>query len=517
MREGGRVALVLFAVLLFASLVATLPTSAQDPSVGVMQSEDARNLTYDQNTMYLYGQSDEERQETWPMWTHSATSDVESDDTVGEGNVGGSNSGGGTREFLWEGSNPPAEAVPIDSSIPITGAIKLQIICNWEQDQCSKQVDIILRLGSRDIGQVSIDMPDENDYYYFEFYHQFDEIPADETFGIRLSFQKPGGIGDGYNLDLGRDNSWMDIPVLAPYQENIPGLDNPNGYESPYSQASGFQAQEANSTSIFGLIFWGVFGIGVFVGGFMFLPPIPLKELTILFTGLGILVSMLIAPIIAGPLAAGMAANPDDPDVWTIEELAQLEERDGTFLGDELVTGYTFTLYAEYDQVYTTKDGSETISGLGYESDGAILGDIEISRRGREYVQLFFSLFHVDLTPGQAVMAEITIINTTDPATGQEVILPMYANPNDSPEIVTVTVDGVDSIRYGIPHEACTLIGEDSAWGMYAHISTLVGLLLGGIGFWMAFRGESSSEDDEDFEEDEEWDEEDDLDELEDI
>ena len=518
MRGEGRAALVLFTVLLFASLVATIPTSAQEPGVGVMQSEDARNLTHEQNVMYLYGNSNEERQETWPMWTHSATSDVESDDTVGEGNVGGTNSGGGTREFVWDGSNPPAEPVPIDTSVPITGAIKLQLICNWEQDQCSKQVDIVLRLGSKDIAHVSIDTPDEDDYYYFEFHHQIEEVPAGETFGIRLSFQKPGNVGDGYNLDLGRDNSWMDIPVLPSYQETIPGLDNPDGYESPYSQASGFRSEAANSTSIFGLIFWGVLGIGVFVGGFMYLPPIPFKELTILFTGLGLLVSMLVAPLVAGPLATGMAANPDDPDVWTIEELAQLEERDGTFLGDALVAGYSFTLYAEYDQVYVTKDGAETISGLGYESDAYILGDLDISRRGREYVQLFFSLYHVDLRPGQAIMAEITIINTTDPATGQDVILPMYADPNGSPQIVTVTVDGQDSIRYGIPHEVCTLIGEDSTWGMYAHISTLVGLLLGGIGFWMAFRGVASTDEvDEELEEEDDWDEEDELVELEDI
>ena len=511
MRGGGRAALVLFAVLLFASLIATIPTSAQEPGAGVMQSEDARNLTYEQNTMYLYGNSNEERQETWPMWTHAATSDVESDDTVGEGNIGGTNSGGGTREFLWDGSNPPAEAIPIDSSIPITGAIKLQLICNWEQDQCSKQVDIILRLGNKDVGQVSIDMPDENDYYYFEFYHQFDEIPADETFGIRLSFQKPGGVGDGYNLDLGRDNSWIDIPVLPPYQETIPGLDNPDGYESPYSQASGFRSEAANSSSILGLIFWGVLGIGVFIGGFMFLPPVPFKELTILFTGLGILVSMLVAPIVAGPLATGMAANPDDPDVWTAEEIAQLEERDGTFLGDEMIEGYTFTFYAEYDNVYTTKDGAETITGLGHEQYGDILGDPDISQRGREYVQLFFSLFHMDLTSGQAITAEITIVNVT--VDGETVYLPQHIeHPNSLQE---VTVDGDTSFRFAIPHALCTLYGEDSSWGKFAHISTVLGILLGGIGFWMAFRGEAST-DEEELEEDDAW-EEDELDELEDI
>ena len=304
----------------------------------------------------------------------------------------------------------------------------------------------------------------------------------------------------------------MDIPVLPPYEETIPGLDNPDGYVSPYSEASGYRATESNSTSLFGLIFWGIIGIGIFAAGFGFLPPIPMKELAILFTGMGVLVSMLIAPIVAGPLSTSLAPDPDDPDVWTVEEIAQLEERDGTFLGDELVDGYTFTFYAEYDNVYTTKDGSETITGLGHEQFEDVLGDPEISRRGREYVQLFFSLFHMDLTPGQAISAEITIVNVTDE---EGVFLPQHIDhPNSLQE---VTVNGDTSFRFAIPHALCTLYGEDSSWGKFAHISTVLGLLLGGIGFWMAFRGGVSDEDDEEFEEGDDWEDEDDLDELDDL
>ena len=213
-------------------------------------------------------------------------------------------------------------------------------------------------------------------------------------------------------------------------------------------------------------------------------------------------------------MSTSFAEDPDDPDVWTAEEIAQLGERDGTFLGDEMVEGYTFTFYAEYDDVYTTKDGSETITGLGHEQYEDILGDPDISRRGREYVQLFFSLFHMELTSGQAISAEITIVNVTLP-NGEIVYVPQHIDhPNSLQE---VTVEGDTSLRFAIPHALCTLYGEDSTWGKFAHISTVLGILLGGIGFWMAFRGESSGEDDEDFEEDEEWDEEDELGELEDI
>ena len=507
-----RVTVAVLSLFLVSLICTTLPTTAQEIGAGAMQSEDPKNLTYEQNTMYLYGEDNGGSQNTWEMWTHSANTDGTSDSTVGEGNaVGDPNNGAGSREFVWEGSNPPSEVVPIDSSVPITGAVKLQIICNWEQNQCSKQVNIVLRLGNRDIAQVSIDMPDEDDYYYFEFYHQIEEVPADETFGLRLSFQKPGGLGDGYNLDLGRDNSWMVIPVKEPYQEQVPGLDNTDGYTSPYEDASGYKVESTNTSSWLGLIFWCLFSIGIFVGGFALLPPIPFKEISILMTGMGLLGAMFVAPLISGPVMTGTAANPDDPNIWTIEELAQLEERDGTFLGDEMVEDYEFQIYAEYNEIYTAKDGSETISALGFESDSEILGDPEISRRGREYVQLYFSLYHMDLRPGQAILVDMMIVNSTNPITGESSLVPLHACPDcTEPESghsiynpITITVDGQDSVRYPIPHQLCELFGEDFTWQYYPVLVSAVGLLLGGFGFWQVYKTERpESEDEGDYDED---------------
>ena len=111
-------------------------------------------------------------------------------------------------------------------------------------------------------------------------------MKADETFGLRVSFQKPQSVNpnDGYILYLGPGESWMDIPVMPPYEPVVPGLDTTE-YVSPYAQASGYNLESGNSTSMLGLIFWGVLGIGGFVAGFMFIPPIPLRELAILFTG----------------------------------------------------------------------------------------------------------------------------------------------------------------------------------------------------------------------------------------
>ena len=103
MRTYRAAALALFGVLLFASLFVSVPAAAQEPSVGIMQSDDAKNLTHEQNRMYMYGNSDTGAPDTWSMWTHSANNDVNSDDSVGEGNIpGAANQGGGPRTFTFE-------------------------------------------------------------------------------------------------------------------------------------------------------------------------------------------------------------------------------------------------------------------------------------------------------------------------------------------------------------------------------------------------------------------------------
>ncbi len=511
MRARGRGVIVLFSVLLFASLFATVPTTAQEPGVGIMQSDDAKNLTSDQNRMYMYGNNnDGGSPDMWPMWTHSAATDSESDDSIGESNVvGDPNNGGGPRSFTFEGTHPVDQATGIDNSIAIVGKVKLAIFCDIESGQCTKQVDIVLRLGNRDLAVQTIETPDEDDSYAFEFFVNDDEIPAGETFGLRVTFQKPSSLLGGYTLYLGNGNSYMDIPVLPPYEPTVPGLGG-EVYVSPYAQASGYNLESGNSTSILGLVFWGLLGIGVFVAGFMFIPPIPLRELAILFTGLGLLISMLVAPVIAGPLQMGKI-NPDDPDIWTIEELAQLDERPGTFLGDTFVENYEFKIYVEYDDVYITSDRGQKISAMGYEEYAAIFEDPEVPQRGKEYVQLYFSLFHIDLRPGQAVLVDSMIVNST--ANGQTTLVPLHAcmdctDPNTGAALevqdVKVTVNGEDSNRFAIQHEFCEIIGVDSSWAAYVHIMTALGLLMGGVGFWMSFRQNREHVDDDD-----DWDDDD--------
>ena len=78
---------------------------------------------------------------------------------------------------------------------------------------------------------------------------------------------------------------------------------------------------------------------------------------------------------------------------------------------------------------------------------------------------------------------------------------------------VTVTVNGENSDRFSIQSTLCEIIGVDSTWGSYAHILTVLGLLMGGVGFWMSFRQNRNYDDEDDEEPDEDF--EDALDELE--
>ena len=108
------------------------------------------------------------------------------------------------------------------------------------------------------------------------------------------------------------------------------------------------------------------------------------------------------------------------------------------------------------------------------------------------------------------------IVNSTNPATGESSLVPLHAcmdctDPDSGgaweTKMVTVTIAGEDSERFAIQHVLCEIIGVDSTWGVYAHGLTALGLLLGGIGFWMSFRqnrqydgdDEDEEEPDEDF------------------
>ncbi len=340
---------------------------------------------------------------------------------------------------------------------------------------------------------------------------------------------------------MGQNNIETLLPILPPYAEAVPGLELAEGdtYVSPYSSTGGFIEVDTASTSWFGLIFFLFLSLGVLVGGFALIPAIPFKEAAIVLTGLSLMTTMFILPLISGPMTMGITANVDEPSVYSIDELAELDERDGTFLGDDLVAGTEFQIWITYKQAYTRKNPitGDPIWGLGFEKNADALSDTSTGRRGKEFVQLYFSMLSVDPAPGQGVLINVKLINYTD-ANGISRTVPQWADPGD-PHSQFIAIDEEFGGRWLVwaneddGSETIEVYGIPFKWRLYPLIATAIGLILGGVGFWMSFRtyrggkGEDEQPDEDidgaiddlddpdylDFDEDELFDEEDEVDE----
>jgi hypothetical protein len=203
-----------------------------------------------------------------------------------------------------------------------------------------------------------------------------------------------------------------------------------------------------------------------------------------------------------------MAYDANDPDFWTIDEIAGLDEREGTFLGDDLVADTHFMLYIEYSDIYRARDADMGgyHYGLGFEKYGDTLGSAtESTPRGREYVQLYFSLFHqFDPSVASAMIVHVRLVNdTSDPENAR--IVPQWAvadgEGNQFWEI-NPELGG----RWLIPEKSADgkmvveLIGIPYTWQFYPLFSLIVGFALGGFGFWSwtKARREIYAQDDDD-------------------
>ncbi len=510
----------LWAVTLPLTLLLVACFSGATGATSEIMQEDAdpdRILTYEQNTLYMYGDDSGQEWTQWSTWNHAEPNDGQSTSSFSEGNGFGS-SGGGMREFTFDGTDAAENVTAISEENAIEGTLTLAIFC---QGSCSKEVTLTLRMGKpgslADISSVTLNGPDEvdGDIYTFSFQgHRIDELDGGEVFGLRLSFQKPSGPLDSYSLYLGRDNFEMTIPVLPPYEEEVPGLELQEGeeYISPYAVGTaGFAEESAASSGLVGPIMMALITVGVLFLIMYLLPPIGIfKVLTFIFVGLGMLSSLTIIPIVSGPVALSTSVDLDAPDVWTIDEIASLQEREGTFLG-ELTAGTEFTVFIEYDKVYMAKNEGTMHYGFGFEPYAEELGDIqETSARGREYVQLFFSMTDFDPTPGSAVIINVKLINASDGEGGNKVV-PQWAVPGEGNNQFWVK-DETFGGRWVIPevdaqgNTVIEVLGVDYDWQYYPMSGLLIGAILSGIGIWQWRRANIGSrrvaEDDYDFDDD---------------
>ena len=515
--------LALFGIMMVASLTTA---SGIDHGASTMQDDEAdpnRVLTFEQPILYMYGDDSEGDRTQWTTWNHAESNDGQSATSFFEGNLfGDANAGGGIREFTFDGTDANENATGIDAEQPITGTLNLAINCSG----CSKEVTLTLRIGAQnglaDMTSITLAGPDEvdGDIYTYSFEgHNIDELEGGEVFGIRLQFTKSSGITDSYTLSLGRDNFEMIVPVLPPYEEEVPGLELEEGkdYVSPYAVGTaGFTTQEVAKSGIGGPILMLLVSIGIVAGIMFLMPPTGIyKVLTVVLVGIGMIASFTIIPIISGPVALATAVDESDPNVYSIDDIAAMQERDGTFLG-ELTAGTEFQVYIPYDMVYRARDLEMNgwHYGLGFESSAETLSDpAESSSRGREYVQLYFSMTDVDLIPGSAIILNVKMINATDSA-GESRVVPQWAVPGDEGNQFWVKDDTFGG-RWVIPEKDINgdtnveVVGVKYTWQNYPLLMTLLGFILGGVGLfqWTRARrparsGNVDDLDDDDYEED---------------
>ncbi len=517
---------------LFSMLSAVSFAAAQVPDDGVTTMQDDpdpdRILTYEQSTLYMYGENSGQSYTEWDTWNHAEENDGQSANSFFEDNIPGSgNSGGGMREFIFDGTDASDNDTGIDSEQPIAGTLTLAINCSG----CSKEVTLALRIGAinglTDITTITLPGPDDadGDVYTFAFEgHRIEKLDAGEVFGLRIQFTKPSGFTDSYTLYLGRDNFEMTIPVLPPYEEEVPGLELNEGeqYISPYAQgSSGFAEEQAEQSGWAGPILM-LFLTAGFTGLIIkLMPPTGVtKVLAVTLVLLGMLASLTVIPIISGPVAMMTAVDENDPDVWTIDEIAALPEVEGTFLG-ELSAGTEMKVYIPYEVVYRARDTDEGgwHFGLGFEDAAEALSDAtESTPRGREYVQLYFSMTGVDLTPGSAVILNVRLVNTSTSDGGYRVV-PQWAVPNEEGNQFWVK-DEVIGGRWVIPEYDANgdaiveLVGVSYTWQYHPLIGSLIGLLIGaaGVYLWVRARQTRRSRVVDDYDEDDEYDFDDDED-----
>lgn len=510
--------LLLFTTLVFAS-VGQAGEIVSEPGASTMQDDDTnpdRVLTYEQSTLYMYGDDSGSDRTQWATWNHAEANDGQSTDSFFEGNLfGDANAGGGMREFTFDGTDASENATAIDSEKSISGTLNLAINCSG----CTKEVTFTLRMGAKnglvDMSSLTLGGPDETDgdTYTFEFQgHNIDSLDDGDVFGIRIQFTKSSGITDSYTLYLGRDNFEMTVPVLPPYEEEVPGLELEEGkdYVSPYAVGSaGFAEDTVTKNGVVGPIFLLILSFGVVAGIIFFMPQTGIfKVLTIVFVGLGMITSFTIIPIISGPVAMATAVDESDPNVLSIEDLAAMQEMENTFLG-ELTAGTEFQVYIPYDVVYRARntDGNGWLYGLGFESSALALSDpAESTPRGREFVQLYFSMTDVNPTVGSAMIINVKLVNTTD-SEGEYRVVPQWAVPSDEENQFWVK-DETFGGRWVIPANDANgdanieLVGVKYTWQYYPLLLTLVGMILAGVGIFQWTRSRrpvQSDYDDDDF------------------
>ncbi len=495
-------------------------------------------LDFEHKTLYLYGDDGggSGTPDTWDAWNHADQSDADSDSSFSESNgFGQPNNGGGNRAFTFGGSAPHAEIQLINPDLPIYANITLNIFCLNDASCTNKNLRATLLVGNIEYDSETIATPnEENGKYEFEFFSSLDKLEPGEVISLRLEFAKPSATGDGYTLDLGRDNSEMFVEVLEPEEVIIPT--DPNGtldYVSPYAnKINQFTRKSVAQTTLTSPIFWGIISLVAIIPMGMFIPSIPLKPVGIALLSVSLLISLGISPVLGimdqpGEIDIG---SPGAAEFSAPSDVVKLDAITGEFLSG-LTAGSEMKLFVEYNQFHaiTTDasigiDGQSTprsaeVIGLGFEKYGEDISSVEATQKGVERLQVYLSLIAVskdyDLTKGQGLIINITFVKQ---CTSCAEVVPSWAALTDDGQLadgVMSTILGDGTPRYIIPASAITVTNIEPSWGQIPMMTGMpLALLCFGYGGWRYWQvrqdlmletyAEDEDWDDDEFEEDEE-------------
>ena len=483
-RSGHRLALVGLLIAVF-----TLVASSANASSVMMQDEEPRGtpLSFNKKTLYFYGEENAGTPDTWDAWNHAGTTDPDSDDSFAETNGPlQPNNGGGNRVFNFGGSAPVTEKLLINSEQPMTGILDLSIFS--QTGTANQQVRITMSVDTKQYVAVTLNEQNKNDdgQYEFSLDSSLKTLEIGEAISLKVEFTKPGGVGDGYQLFLGKDGFEMNVSVLPPEEIIIPPSEGgiPGEYSSPYANSSNqFTIREVPTDGMTTPIIWGVISLVWIIPAGMFIPNLNIfKPIGIAFLTIGMLASLSVVPIIT------LMESPAETDLGSVgaaeyttpDNLVSLDAAPGEFLSG-ITPGTSLKLYVTYDQIYTSnvqgfvgKEGQSApmnteVTGLGFEDYSAVIADnTTATLRGVERLQLFFSLLDgsVDLQAGHAIIINATFVEA---CAGCGEVVPQWATYLDEQNLADGVQMGVmagdASPRFIVPASAIEVINVDPSWG----------------------------------------------------
>ena len=485
-------ALVIIFVFINQSLTVNAENSTFQDDSGFYEN---RVISFERPTIFMFGEQKNTPTNEWDTWNHANNNAEQNSDDYFYENAyepGSQNNGGGSREFTFSGCidsscSPNNETIPLIEGEFVTGSLILNIGCN--SGNCRTDVSITLTMDGRDLQSIYMESANDesnDDKYNFIFDQaKFTEnvIPANAQFDVRISFQKPGGLGDFYYLYL-KEEFTISFPILPEVVYPIPESDfNPidGNWNSPYSASdSGFIVQSVESNSIiFPIIFFVILTTLLIIIS-IFTPDISFKIPAVLLLIFTLIIPILIAPIISY-VQVNQSQNTDsDPSTYSIADLIGMQTQQGSFIGD-LMPEDNFNLWIDNSYVYkksleNSSEEQQLVYGLGFENYRELIeNEIDSSKHGRMILQLYFSMLEIDPSKGSGVMLNITLVN--DSAINQ--IVPDFATLKNGNKVFIKE----GNPRWVVPEESITIIGEKVSWRLYPLLGLLpsLGLLSYGI------------------------------------